>query len=91
MDKGQRNFDKKRKPKDTVATMDRGQRGKKVNQQDDFQKLLTRPCPLHPKGKHMILGGVRWRKTKRRRTSRMMKTAIKMEPWDSSNLPTEST
>jgi len=54
-DKNQRNFDKKWKPEDTVATMDRGQRGKKGNQQDNFQKLLARPCPLHPKGKHMIL------------------------------------
>src|SRR6185436_16173110 len=54
-DKSQCNFDKKRKPKDTVTTMDRGQRGKKGNQQDDFQKLLARPCPLHPKGKHTIL------------------------------------
>ena len=35
--------------------MDRGQWGKKGNQQDDFQKLLARPCPLHPKGKHTIL------------------------------------
>ena len=35
-DKGQRNFDKKRKPEDTVATMERGQKGKKENQQDDF-------------------------------------------------------
>ena len=35
-DKGQRNFDKKRKPEDTVATMERGQKGKKGNPQDDF-------------------------------------------------------
>jgi len=35
-DKGQHNFDKKRKPEDTVATMDRGQRAKKGNQRDDF-------------------------------------------------------
>ena len=38
-----------------MATMERGQKGKKGNQQDDFQKLLERPCPLHPKGKHTIL------------------------------------
>ena len=50
-----RNFDKKRKPEDTVATMDRGQLGKKGNQQDDFQKILAKPCPLHPKAKHTIL------------------------------------
>ena len=31
-DKSQRNFDKKRKPDDTIATMDRGQLGKKGNQ-----------------------------------------------------------
>ena len=54
-DKGQRSFDKKQKQEDTVATMDQGQRGKKGNQQDDFQKLLARPCPLHPKGKHTSL------------------------------------
>jgi len=35
-DKGQCNFDKKRKPEDTVATMERGQKGKKGNPQDDF-------------------------------------------------------
>ena len=35
-EKGQCNFDKKRKPEDTIATMDRGQRGKKGNLQDDF-------------------------------------------------------
>ena len=34
--KNQCNFDKKWKPEDTVATMDRGQQGKKGNQQDDF-------------------------------------------------------
>ena len=34
--------------------MDRVQRGKKGNQQDDFQKLLARPCPLHPKARHTI-------------------------------------
>ena len=48
-DKGQRNFDKKRKPEDTMATMEWEQKGKKENPQDDFQKLLERPCPLHPK------------------------------------------
>ena len=63
LDKGQRNFDKKRKPKDTVATMDRGQRGKKGNQQDDFQKLLARPCPLHPKGRNTILECINLRKS----------------------------
>ena len=54
-DKGQCNFDKKRKPEDIVATMERRQKGKKGNPQDDFQKLLDRPCPLHPKGNHTIL------------------------------------
>jgi len=62
-DKGQRNFDKKQKPKDTVATMERGQKGKKGNPQDDFQKLLDRPYPLHPKGKHTILECVILRKS----------------------------
>lgn len=59
-DKGQRNFDKKQKPKDTVATMERGQKG---NPQDDFQKLLDRPYPLHPKEKHTILECVSLRKS----------------------------
>ena len=35
-DKGKRNFDKKRKPEDTVATMEREQKCKKGSQQDDF-------------------------------------------------------
>ena len=43
--------------------MDRGQRSKKGNQQDDFQKLLARPCPLHPKGRHTILECVNLRKS----------------------------
>ena len=62
-DKGQRNFDKKRKPEDIVATIERGQKGKKGNPQDDFQKLLDRPCPLHPKGIHTILECVNLRKS----------------------------
>ena len=62
-DKGQRNFNKKRKPEDTMATMERGQKGKKGNQQDDFQKLLDRPCPLHPKERHTILEYVNLRKS----------------------------
>jgi len=49
-DKGQCSFDKKQKQEDTVATKDQGQRGKKGNQHDNFQKLLARPFPLHPKG-----------------------------------------
>ena len=35
-DKGKRNFDKKRKPEDTIVTMERGQKGKKGNPQDDL-------------------------------------------------------
>ena len=62
-DKGQFNFNKKRKPEDTIATMDRGQRGKKGNQEDDFQKLLARPCPLHPKVRHTILECINLRKS----------------------------
>ena len=86
-DKGQRNFDKKRKPKDTVATMDRGQHGKK--EQDDFQKLLERPCPLHPKGKHTILECINLRKSlqqrqleedKKKKNKKTMKIATKIEP-----------
>ena len=43
--------------------MDRGQRGKKGNHQDDFHKLLARPYPLHPKGKHTILECINLRKS----------------------------
>ena len=46
-----------------MATMERGQKGKKGNQQDDFQNLLERPCPLHPKGKNTILECVNLRKS----------------------------
>ena len=35
-DKGQSNFDKKQKPEDTITTMEREQKGKKGNPQDDF-------------------------------------------------------
>ena len=66
-DKSQRNFDKKRKPEDIVATMERGQKGKKVNQQDDFQKLLKRHCPLQLKGKHTILECINLRKSLQQR------------------------
>ena len=66
-DKGQRNFDKKQKPKDTVATMEWGQKSKKGNPQDDFQKLLERPCPLHPKGKHTIIECINLRKSLQQR------------------------
>ena len=62
-DKNQRNFDKKCKPDDIVATMDRRLRGKKGSQQDDFQKLLTKPCPLHPKAMHTILECINLRKS----------------------------
>ena len=62
-DKGHCNFDKKRKLEDIVATMDWGQRGKKGNQQDDFQKLLAIPCPLHPKGRHTIFECINLRKS----------------------------
>ena len=39
------------------------QKSKKGNPQDDFQKLLERPCPLHPKGKHTILECINLRKS----------------------------
>ena len=47
--------------------MERGQKDKKVNQQDDFQKLLERPCLLHPKGKHTILECINLRKSLQQR------------------------
>ena len=80
--------------------MDRSQRGKKENQQDDFQKLLARPFPLHPKGKHTILECINLRKSlqerqmeedKKKRTRKMTKIMIKMEPWDFKNLSIWST
>jgi hypothetical protein len=54
--RGQHNFNKKRKPEDTVTAVDRTQRGKKPGgQQDSFEKLLHKQCPLHPKAKQSIL------------------------------------
>ena len=47
--------------------MEREQKGKKGNQQDNFQKLLKRPCPLHPKGKHTILECINLRKSLQQR------------------------
>ena len=41
--------------------------GKKGNQQDDFQKLLERACPLHPKVKHTILECINLRKSLQQR------------------------
>ena len=63
-DRKERNLNKKRKPDDTIATLDRGQRGNKSgSQQDDLQKLLNKPCPLHPKVRHTILEYINLRKS----------------------------
>jgi len=62
-DKNQRNGDKRRRLGDTVATVDRGQHSKKGSQQDNFQKLLAKPCPLHPKARHTILECINLRKS----------------------------
>ena len=52
----QRDPVRKRKPDDTVGTMDRNPRGKKGNKpQDQFDKILhNKRCPIHPKSNHLM-------------------------------------
>ena len=52
----QRDLTRKRKPDDTVGTMDRTPRGKKGNKpQDQFDKILhNKRCPIHPKSNHSM-------------------------------------
>ena len=52
----QRDPTRKRKPDDTVGTMDRTPRGKKGNKlQDQFDKILhNKRCPIHPKSNHSM-------------------------------------
>ena len=52
----QRDPARKRKPDDTVGTMDRTPRGKKNEKpQDQFDKILhTKRCPIHPKSNHSM-------------------------------------
>jgi len=52
----QRNPTRKRKPDDTIGTMDRIPRGKKGDKpQDQFDKILhNKRCPIHPKSNHSI-------------------------------------
>jgi len=52
----QRHPTRKRKPDDTVGTMDRTPRGKKGDKpQDQFDKILhNKRCPIHPKRNHSI-------------------------------------
>ena len=47
---------RKRKPDDTVSTMDRTLRGKKGDKpQDQFDKILhNKRCPIHPKSNHSM-------------------------------------
>ena len=47
---------RKRKPDDTVGTMDRTPRGKKGDKpQDQFDKILhNKRCPIHPKSNHSM-------------------------------------
>jgi hypothetical protein len=46
----------KRKPDDTVGTMDRTHRGRKTEKpQDQFDKILhNKRCPIHPKSNHSM-------------------------------------
>jgi len=52
----QRDPTRKRKPDDTIGTMDRIPRGKKGDKpQDQFDKILhNKRCPIHPKSNHSI-------------------------------------
>jgi hypothetical protein len=52
----QRDPTRKRKPDDTVGTMDRTPRGKKGDKpQDRFDKILhNKRCPIHPKSNHSM-------------------------------------
>ena len=52
----QRDPTHKRKPDNTVGTMDRTQRGKKGDKpQDQFDKILhNKRCPIHPKSNHSM-------------------------------------
>ena len=47
---------RKRKPDDTVGTMDRTPRGKKNDKpHDQFDKILhNKRCPIHPKSNHSM-------------------------------------
>ena len=47
---------RKRKPDDTVGTMDRTPRGKKNDKpQDQFDKIChNKRCPIHPKSNHSM-------------------------------------
>ena len=52
----QRDPARKRKPDDTVGTMDRTPHGKKNDKpQDQFDKILhNKRCPIHPKSNHSM-------------------------------------
>ena len=52
----QRDPTRKRKPNDTVGTMDHTSHGKKGDKpQDQFDKKLhNKRCPIHPKSKHSM-------------------------------------
>jgi hypothetical protein len=64
---GQRGYSgsfQKRKPDDLVADIDRTPRGKKQgNKQEEFDKLLHKQCPMHPKFKHLLFECVTLRKS----------------------------
>jgi hypothetical protein len=57
-DKSQWNYSEpslKRKPDHEVMAVECNSRGKKLgNQQDQFEKILHKQCPMHPKSKHTL-------------------------------------
>jgi hypothetical protein len=66
VDKSQRDYSgpsRKRKPDDTVAALDRPQRGRKPTTQEQFEKLLQNKCPWHPGGAHAVIDCYHLRKT----------------------------
>jgi hypothetical protein len=66
-DKGQRDYlgsSQKRKSDDLIVIVDHNPRGKKSgNQQDQFDKILHKQCPMHPKYKHTLCLCINLRKS----------------------------
>jgi len=63
-DRSQHNPNHKRKPDDTVRAVKRSPRGKKQgNQQDTFEKILRKRCPIHPNSNHSMFDCVTLRKS----------------------------
>jgi hypothetical protein len=66
-DKGQRNHSgnpRYRKPDQEVGTVERNPRGKKSGNNDtQFEKVLHKQCPMHPKSRHTLFECVSLRKS----------------------------